>query len=56
MPCNSKPGAVPGVQPKASSVKDGKVMLNGAATVVASVPASNGIVHVVDAVVLQPAK
>jgi uncharacterized surface protein with fasciclin (FAS1) repeats len=38
------------------SVKNGKIMLNGAATVVASVPASNGIVHVVDAVVLQPAK
>lgn len=37
-------------------VKDGKITLNGAATVVASVPASNGIVHVVDAVVLQPAK
>ncbi len=37
------------------SVKDGKITLNGAATVVASVPASNGIVHVVDAVVLQPA-
>jgi len=38
------------------SVKDGRIMLNGAATVVASVPASNGIVHVVDAVVLQPPK
>lgn len=38
------------------SVKDGKVMLNGTATVIGSVPASNGIVHVVDAVVLQPAK
>lgn len=38
------------------SVRDGRIMLNGAATVVASVPASNGIVHVVDAVVLQPAK
>lgn len=38
------------------SVKDGKVMINGTATVVASVPASNGVVHVVDAVILQPAK
>jgi uncharacterized surface protein with fasciclin (FAS1) repeats len=37
------------------SVRDGKIMINGTATVVASVPASNGIVHVVDAVVLQPA-
>jgi uncharacterized surface protein with fasciclin (FAS1) repeats len=38
------------------SVKDGKIMLNGTATIVGSVPASNGIVHVVDSVVLQPAK
>lgn len=38
------------------SVKDGKIMLNGTATVVASVPASNGMVHVIDAVLLPPAK
>jgi uncharacterized surface protein with fasciclin (FAS1) repeats len=38
------------------SVKDGKIMLNGTATIIASVPASNGIVHVVDAVLLPPAK
>lgn len=37
------------------SVADGKVTLNGTAHVVASVPASNGIVHVVDGVLLQPA-
>ena len=37
------------------SVKDGKVMVNGA-TISASVPASNGIVHVIDAVLLPPAK
>ena len=36
------------------SVKDGKVMINDA-TVVASVPASNGIVHVIDKVLLPPA-
>ncbi len=35
------------------SVKNGKVMINGA-TVVASVPASNGIVHVIDGVLLPP--
>jgi len=35
-------------------VKDGKVTINGA-NVVASVPASNGIVHVIDAVILPPA-
>jgi uncharacterized surface protein with fasciclin (FAS1) repeats len=38
------------------SVKDGKVMANGTATIVASVPASNGIIHVIDAVLLPPAK
>ncbi len=38
------------------SVKDGKVMLNGSATIVASVPASNGIIHVIDGVLLPPAK
>lgn len=37
-------------------VQDGKIMLNGTATIVASVPASNGMVHVIDAVLLPPAK
>jgi uncharacterized surface protein with fasciclin (FAS1) repeats len=37
-------------------VKDGKVMVNGAANVVATIPASNGIIYVVDAVLLPPAK
>ncbi len=36
-------------------IKDGKVMLNGSATVIASVPASNGIIHVIDGVLLPPA-
>jgi uncharacterized surface protein with fasciclin (FAS1) repeats len=36
------------------SVKDGKVMVNGVATVIASIPAANGIIHVVDAVLLPP--
>lgn len=36
--------------------KDGKIVLNGSATVVATVPASNGIVHVVDGVLLPPGK
>lgn len=35
------------------TVKDGKVMINGA-TIIASVPASNGIVHVIDGVLLPP--
>lgn len=38
------------------SVKDGKVMVNGTANIVASIPASNGIIHVIDAVLLPPAK
>ncbi len=33
------------------SVKDGKVQINGA-NVIGSVPASNGIIHVIDAVIL----
>ncbi len=38
------------------SVKDGKVMVNGTATIVATIRASNGIIHVVDAVLLPPPK
>lgn len=38
------------------SVKDGKVTLNGTVHIIASVPASNGIVHVIDGVLLSPAK
>ena len=38
------------------SVKDGKVTLNGNAHIIASIVASNGIIHVIDAVLLPPAK
>jgi uncharacterized surface protein with fasciclin (FAS1) repeats len=38
------------------AVKDGKVMINGSANIVTSIPASNGIIYVVDAVLLPPAK
>lgn len=38
------------------SVKDGKVMVNGTANIVASIPATNGIIHVIDAVLLPPVK
>ena len=38
------------------SVKDGKVMINGIATIIASIPASNGMIHVIDGVLLPPAK
>lgn len=38
------------------SVKDGKIMVNGIANIIATVPASNGIIHIIDAVLLPPAK
>ncbi|HLF46860.1 MAG TPA: fasciclin domain-containing protein [Chitinophagaceae bacterium] len=38
------------------SKKDGKVMINNSATVLASIPAANGIIHVIDAVLLPPSK
>ena len=38
------------------SKKDGKIMLNDKATIVASIPTSNGIIHVIDEVLLPPAK
>ena len=34
------------------SVKDGKIMINDSATIIGTVEASNGLVHVVDAVIL----
>lgn len=34
--------------------KDGKITLNGGSTVIATIPASNGIIHVVDGVLLPP--
>jgi len=36
------------------NVKDGKVMVNGKANIIASIPASNGIIHVIDEVLLPP--
>ncbi len=38
------------------SVKDGKTMLNGKATILASVNDSNGIIHVIDQVLLEEKK
>jgi uncharacterized surface protein with fasciclin (FAS1) repeats len=38
------------------NIKDGKVMINGSASVVTSIPATNGIIHVIDGVLLPPAK
>ena len=37
------------------TIKDGKIMI-GNATVIATIPASNGIIHVIDNVLLPPAK
>lgn len=34
--------------------KDGKILLNGTAALVGSIPASNGIIHVIDGVLLPP--
>lgn len=36
------------------NIVDGKIMLNESATIVASIPASNGMVHVIDGVLLPP--
>ena len=38
------------------SVKDGVIMVNGKAKVLASIPASNGIIHVIDNVLLEEKK
>ena len=35
---------------------DGKIILNGNAHIIASIPASNGIIHVIDEVLLPPSK
>lgn len=37
------------------SIKNGKTLINGA-TIIASIPAANGIIHVVDTVLLPPEK
>ncbi len=38
------------------SKKDGKTFVNGNAVIIASIPASNGIIHVIDGVLLPAAK
>jgi uncharacterized surface protein with fasciclin (FAS1) repeats len=37
------------------NIKDGKMLVNHSANVVATIPASNGIIYVIDAVLLPPA-
>jgi len=39
-------------QPLDIKVRDGKVYVNGAQVVTADVPASNGVIHVIDTVLL----
>jgi uncharacterized surface protein with fasciclin (FAS1) repeats len=38
------------------SVKNGKIMINDSATIVSSVKASNGMIHIIDTVLLPPSK
>ena len=38
------------------AVKDGKVMINNATIVTADVGASNGVIHVIDTVIIPPAQ
>ena len=43
-------------QPVTIKVVDGKVMINDATVVAADVAASNGVIHVIDTVLLPPSK
>lgn len=47
---------VDGSDLKVSVDNNGKVMLNGKATILKSIPASNGMIYVIDEVLLPPAK
>lgn len=38
------------------SNKDGKIVLNNSANIIATIPAANGVIHVIDAVLLPPSK
>lgn len=38
------------------TLKDGKTLLNNSATIIGTVPASNGVIYVIDGVLLPPAK
>ena len=43
-------------KPIAIKVKDGKVMINDATVVIPDVKAGNGVIHVIDSVMLPPSK
>ncbi|HXS54716.1 MAG TPA: fasciclin domain-containing protein [Hanamia sp.] len=38
------------------TIKDGKTILNNSATIIGTVPASNGVIYVIDGVLLPPGK
>ena len=40
----------------AISNKDNKIMINNQANIIATIPAANGVIHVIDAVLLPPDK
>lgn len=54
MAADVKPGEVPTVQgsPLTISVKDGKVMVDGANVVQTDINTDNGVIHVIDAVIM----
>ncbi len=56
MAADAKPGEVPTVEGSALtvSVVDGKVMVNDATVTTADVKASNGVIHVIDKVLMPP--
>ncbi len=56
MSADVKPGKVKSVEGNeiTITVRDGKVMVDGATVVAVDVPASNGVIHVIDRVILPP--
>ena len=58
MAADVKPGAVPSVEGDTIEVtiKDGKVMVDAATVVAADVEATNGVIHVIDKVIMPEAK
>ena len=43
-------------KPVAIEVMDGKVMINEAQVIIPDVPAANGVIHVIDSVILPPSE
>ncbi|NCG18177.1 MAG: fasciclin domain-containing protein [Rhodobacterales bacterium] len=58
MAADVKPGAVPSVEGDTIdiTIQDGKVMVDGATVVLADVKAPNGVIHVIDQVIMPEAK